>query len=380
MANTTQRPHSFDHSTADQPDPDIFSDSHALDEPTGHIRGDDASTIRADSSASRTLRTGPALGQQRTDSQRMSMRRSIASQRSNVRSSIVSPVGDDFALRPFHRTGSELERVPSTAAHSIRSVSTITIPRAQSPYQGATGPSQPYGMYHQDVSLSRTASVATSSTARRPERLYSGPGGPSQPYGLYSQNTLPEDNPTTEVDITLQGPSDEYRRRQGPDGDDADDLIGPDGYTEQLPPYTRYPNGIPPKGEYPADSSTDTPPYMQQRASLLGPNRRREPVEQEAAPISQSPILTNPFDDSQQLTPPSTDAGSDKEASSFKERVKKKSTRKVCWGLMPCWLVIALVITLCLAVLLGGVIGGAVAHHSNVKPPKPTDTYVPAAA
>lgn len=33
-----------------------------------------------------------------------------------------------------------------------------------------------------------------------------------------------------------------YRRQLGPDGEEAGDLIGPLGHTEELPPYTRYPH------------------------------------------------------------------------------------------------------------------------------------------
>ncbi|EHK96852.1 hypothetical protein M7I_7393 [Glarea lozoyensis 74030] len=69
--------------------------------------------------------------------------------------------------------------------------------RPESPYRGPTGPSHPYQMYPQESRLARTASMATTSTAPITERSYAGPSGPTHPY---------------------------------------------DGHTEELPPYTQYPD------------------------------------------------------------------------------------------------------------------------------------------
>lgn len=123
--------------------------------------------------------------------------------------------------------------------------STVYYPR-DGPYQGPSVPSHPYQMYPQNVRPSRTMSTATTSTAPLSESSYSGPRGPSHPYALYPQS----DGVGVEVDAAQTAPiplgfhglPDQYRRRTGPEGDDVADIIGPDGHTEQLPPYTRYPD------------------------------------------------------------------------------------------------------------------------------------------
>ncbi|KAK4111306.1 hypothetical protein N656DRAFT_697563, partial [Canariomyces notabilis] len=115
---------------------------------------------------------------------------------------------------------------------------------SESPYQGPSGPSHPYQMYPQNVRLARTLSTTTASTLPLSESSYSGPRGPSHPYALYPQNGGIEANALQAAAIPLgfHGLPDQYRRRMGPDGDDVDDMIGPDGHTEQLPPYSRYPD------------------------------------------------------------------------------------------------------------------------------------------
>lgn len=262
---------------------------------------------------------------------------------------------------------SELSNVPSTAQRSSRTISTFGFPRSQSPYQGATGPSHPYGMYPQDIGLTRTPSMATTSTVRRPERSYSGPSGPTQPYGMYSQHTVPEDYLNTVAGLAppnvagFPGRGQDYQRRLGPDGEDADDLIGPDGYTEQLPPYSRYANGVPPKyssGIASLRRSAPQPP-------ILLPQDSQETL---PSPQARDGVgMVNPFNDSTaQLSSTSNIAElastPKDEGGHFKERVKEKSRTKVCCGLVPCWLFGVIILVVCLAVFLGGIIGGVVAH------------------
>lgn len=237
--------------------PDIFSDDFAL-EPLGPI--DDNPTASADDQnahghdAILSSRRQSQSAQPATDSPPASIRQSRGSL-NNGRGSISSRSENrisQFSTVPRSVTSiSDSGNTASTQHRSVRTISTFGSPRAQSPYQGATGPSQPYGMYSQDIGLARNASNATTSTIRRPERAYSGPSGPTQPYGLYAQNTVPEDDAALVAGLAppvisgLNGPPHSYQRRLGPDGEDADDLIGPDGYTEQLPPYSRYANVCP---------------------------------------------------------------------------------------------------------------------------------------
>jgi hypothetical protein len=167
-------------------------------------------------------------------------------------SSITKPRGlDSFALRHDGAMGPSLQRVSTVTSNAVptrsSSVSTdLPYIRAESPYRGPAGPSHPYQMYPQESRLARTASVATTSTVQVPDRPYNGPGGPTHPYGMYPQNTLPEGEvataPMVAVPVGFPGLQNDYQRRLGPDGEEIADIIGPDGHTEQLPPYTQYPD------------------------------------------------------------------------------------------------------------------------------------------
>ena len=103
-------------------------------------------------------------------------------------------------------------------------------------------------MYPQNVGVTRTLSGVTASATAQSESSYTGPRGPAFPYGMYPQNTSteaaasPGTAPTSAIPVGFPGMADNYQRRIGPDGEDVADMIGPDGHTEQLPPYSRYPD------------------------------------------------------------------------------------------------------------------------------------------
>ncbi|KAL2015930.1 hypothetical protein VTK56DRAFT_4520 [Thermocarpiscus australiensis] len=152
------------------------------------------------------------------------------------------------AHMPEHSSSSRQES-PGLSRHASTSTESTTHVRAESPYQGPSVPSHPYQMYPQNVRPPRTMSMTTSSTAPMSEPSYAGPTGPSHPYGLYLQNggIEPSNLPTTAIPLgfaEFAGLPDQYQRRLGPDGEDVADIIGPDGHTEQLPPYTRYPEEV----------------------------------------------------------------------------------------------------------------------------------------
>ncbi|KAI9051261.1 hypothetical protein LZ554_005362 [Drepanopeziza brunnea f. sp. 'monogermtubi'] len=163
---------------------------------------------------------------------------------------------DSFALRHDGGMATDPRRISTLASNDFNaaptrssSVSTdMPYMRPESPYQGPSGPSHPYQMYPQESRLARTASIATTSTAAvmAPERPYNGPGGPTHPYGMYPQNTVPEAESVVDVmapvPVGFPGLNNNYQRRLGPEGEEMADIIGPDGHTEQLPPYTKYPD------------------------------------------------------------------------------------------------------------------------------------------
>lgn len=96
----------------------------------------------------------------------------------------------------------------------------------------------------------RTASIATTSTMpSQVERNYTGPSGPTHPYGMYPQGISMDDVGSNVllpqaplVPVGFPGSNDQYQRRLGPEGEEAGGMIGPDGHAEELPPYTQYPD------------------------------------------------------------------------------------------------------------------------------------------
>lgn len=272
---------------------------------------------------------------------------------------------------------------------STRTTSSFGFPRSQSPYQGPTGPSQPYAMYAQDT-VTRTPSTATTSTVRPPDRAYSGPNGPTQPYGMYPQGTVPDDDPFQDTAppnaIGFPGlAGHNYQRRLGPDGEDADDFLGPDGFTEQLPPYSRYANEIPPKSDSisagfvePSSNNAlanNTSPNP--RISIVPPVVRETPADTHTQPesdVRQSTVAVDPFSDvnaqpspsqassTSIIAPPSQDEKAERRGG-----LARKAQKRVCCGMMPCWLLAVMLLAISLAVLVGGIIGGALAHHHAAK-------------
>lgn len=133
----------------------------------------------------------------------------------------------------------------SSAAHaSEHASSSMPVVQGEEPYQGPSGPSFPYQLYPQNVRIARTLSGITTATAAPSESSYNGPRGPTFPYSLYPQSTMAGSGavPTSAIPVGFPGMADGYQRRLGPDGEDIADMIGPDGHTEQLPPYSRYPD------------------------------------------------------------------------------------------------------------------------------------------
>ncbi|KAI1430725.1 hypothetical protein GGR50DRAFT_683558 [Xylaria sp. CBS 124048] len=261
------------------------------------------------------------------------------------------------------------------------------------PYDGPTGPLHPYQMYPQDV-RARTLSSATSSTASVSGRSYNGPRHPAHPYGIYPQNVVcgddeSGDNSQRQVQVGFPGRSDPYRRRLGPDGEEAADMIGPDGHTEQLPPYTRYPQEpyglrIPDIG---AVESTPVPPLAHQNFGIPGAGG--------IGLATRNPEFAS-MEDLSRLT--SSDSRYSV-ASSFKSADHsingaalvtpnekgtgnwKQATRRKVWGCIPCWAVVLGVVVLCmLGVVVGTVIGTVIAPHFNKgqnKPPSLDPSSVP---
>lgn len=111
------------------------------------------------------------------------------------------------------------------------------MPRSDAPFDEESGPSHPYGMYPQGLSVSRSGSVATASSRR-----ISSLNGPTHPYGMYTQDISSDGIPSelgSHIPLGFSGLEQIHRRHFGGNGE-GEDLIDADGHIEQLPPYTRF--------------------------------------------------------------------------------------------------------------------------------------------
>ena len=259
------------------------------------------------------------------------------------------------------------------------------------------GPSHPYGMYPQDIGLGRSP---TTSTIRPPERSYVGPGGPTHPYGMYAQNTVPEGevDPVAGapiVPVGFPGLGQQYTRRLGPDGEDVDDIIGPDGHTEQLPAYTRYPNA---EGGQQRFVPGGLPPIMQESSPTLSGHASSPVLTDHGSPgfganrfspvIGGHTVLSGHSDPTYTRESINGSLSSDDNGNinlaaagaagngsgSFKEKWIEKSKKPTCCGKLPRWAMFLIVfLSLALAISLAGSLGKWISHKSSYDSgPKPT--------
>lgn len=244
--------------------------------------------------------------------------------------------------------------------------------QAEEPYDGPSGPSHPYQMYPQRAMSVSTISAGTPA----PDGPYTGSRGPAHPYGLYPQGA-----PTVDVahldniPVGFSGLPNAFPRRLGLAGDEAGSVAGSVAYSEQLPPYTRYPDGgVAPKATGPPQTAED-------------PSSQETRPRSAAQPISSSNITpipgaggiglatrdpefasTSSEPGSPQLSARSvTSDGSHGDintaaGAAAREKPTRKSwqqqARKKLWGVIPYWAVALLAVVLVLmGVILGAVIG-----------------------
>ena len=232
------------------------------------------------------------------------------------------------------------------------------MPRAMSPYTGQTGPSHPYAMYPQGTAIGRASSVSSTSTVRPVERSQITAPPPQHPYALYSQNTVPEEvldepnPPLTAIPLGFPGQEPAFQSRPAPRPDEVGDIVGPDGHTEQLPPYSRYPDGLPPKHEYP------------EHLGVAGAGDAAVPAAVPVSPdsgVSAQTLLAEQSNAAVPAAPRSVTAEEaavpDDPSGGFKEKIAQSSRRKLCCG-VPIWMFLLVGGVLILGGVIGGVIGG----------------------
>ncbi|KAI0112476.1 hypothetical protein GGR51DRAFT_568572 [Nemania sp. FL0031] len=288
------------------------------------------------------------------------------------------PTNDSFSFPSYN----VVERAPVRS--STLSNDSSLMP-AEIPYEGPSGPSHPYQMYPQDVRLARTASLATTSTAPISERSYNGPRRPAHPYGIYSQNVGTSDDSTSDrsaqagINVGFPGTGGgDYQRRLGPDGEEAADLIGPDGHTEQLPPYTRYPTeayaqkalGVtvaqPTAAVLPMQQSLEIPGAGGIGLATRNPEfASTEDLNRLNSPQSRRSIRSFTSEASHHsINTAALAVTNEKGTSNWKIAARRK-----VWGVVPCWaLVLGVIVLVLLGVVIGTVIGTVIAPQLRKGP------------
>ncbi|KAJ4377647.1 hypothetical protein N0V83_000475 [Neocucurbitaria cava] len=286
-----------------------------------------------------------------------------------------------------------------------------TTSNSENPFE--TGPSHPYGMYPQHT-VARPSSIATTSTERQPHRSMS-LQRPTHPYAMYSQSGIADEEPPEEparpavppiqtaIPVGFPGLNNGYHRVLGPDGEEQD-IIGPDGHTEQLPPYSRFPEEGPTKASLAAEASASrvlpapiqvadaedpftTPvspvsplsvhsfsapalpsaPLLPSVTPARLPPQRPETQTGHAAPVSSTQANTVPAEPSD-----SSSASLLTRETSYSEKAEPTEVRsswrkRKLWGKIPMGVaVFVLILMLVFAVALGAAIGTVVAKkHGN---------------
>jgi hypothetical protein len=354
-----ERRNSHISTTYSEAESDIFSDEHALDsfavadgyQPSTFSQNLSPHHLPSRSNSKRSISQQPAVLTS-PDVQKKKIPNNV--QALGPRNSFSLRHDAQFSDPPRRMTSvsSISAYTEASTSRPFSALSRMSLSRPQSTYAGSSAPSHPYGMYPQDTSINRTSSTSTYRPS--PERAYTGPDRPTHPYGMYPQNTVNEaelDPLASSTDIAsvgFPGLRQQYARRLGPDGEEADDIIGPDGHSEQLPPYTRYP---------------DAGPLPRKQTSL----------QPEATPMLPSPVETPQASTSgvsvtDALLVPARSEEATRE--SFERRTEKnwaqKSKRRTCFGTLPVWVVVILIfILVALAAALGGVIGSSLSRRGR---------------
>lgn len=310
---------------------------------------------------------------------------------------------------------------PSLTQRSQSTSSRFSMPpRALSPYTGATGPSHPYAMYPQ-VGVSRSPSVTTTSTVRPMDRPLGDANAPQHPYAMYSQNVVleegmdgidaPLDTPidSTPIDppvipLGFPGLNQAYQRPPGRADDDVGDLIGPDGHTEQLPPYSRYPDGggpkvvedgyesvsdpgVPREAQQPNEAQQGTQPILNASSGALALAPEQQGASQRGSGtgngngsgIGNGNGNGNGSEIGRNESPPlATGAAAAAPVSgvmAFEEKLKSKGKKTACCGL-PVWTLVLVIAVMVVAASIGGAIGGVLGarkaeNNENAKPNGP---------
>jgi hypothetical protein len=217
-------------------------------------------------------------------------------------------------------------------------------------------------MYPQNTTLARSSSGTTTSTVRQPHRAFS-TQRPTHPYASYAQN-VPEDedeehiSPAPIIPVGFPGLNTGYHRQIGPDGEEQD-IIGPDGHTEQLPPYTRYPEEGPMKQSLAVEPSPSPANIPGSQDVLVSPS---------ASSTQQARAVPTVIPMSQSSGDSSNGESGITEKSWRRTSWRDLGKKRVLWNKIPLWaLLMFLALVLVFAVILGAAIGSFAAREKMQK-------------
>jgi len=293
----------------------------------------------------------------------------------------------DVAERP---TSLEFDPDEGLSQRSYSVASSRIYARSHSPRFGIGGPSHPYTMHHQGItpqSPGRTIAASPTSTPNIQQTWPATQQGPQHPYNLYHQGVSDDiDFNGDESDdeeriqnpflVGMPGREQTFTRRRGPDGEDQD-IIGPDGHTEQLPPYSRYPDEGP--GEGP-EKMPLLPAALHSRAPVAGTDPTMPLMHTALLPTPAAPQPQSMTDESALAANAEAEADSagsanrglitgrcKEEPKSWRQKSwKEKKSTKFCG--IPFWVYLSVGCTLLfLFAILSGVVGGFVAGDLNAQ-------------
>lgn len=258
------------------------------------------------------------------------------------------------------QTTSTVQYAPGIAHRLSTASSARAFARTASPVHGTTGPSHPYSMYPQDTNVARNPSTSTTTSTIRAAQSTAVPSqGPAHPYSMYPQNVseldvadsaIATNHAQTIIPVGFPGRTQVFVRTRGP-ADEEQDIIGVDGHSEQLPPYSEYPeDGVPKPIVLPIAMQTATPPS--------GTHVLMPLMQQQHQPESMSDqAAAHGFAEMQQLN--STDSYStSSENKSWKEKTWKEKRKTRFCGIPFWWILLSLCVLAFIAIVLGASIGG----------------------
>jgi len=384
-----------DNMEAAREDRDVFDDEHEVDDFDGVVDGFRPSDHDRDAGDDEAEEEGEEGEEEEEPVRTVS---------AHVASGAVSPVasgrpsrssmrkGGVAAENPFASPDDGEEQIPILAfepdfpGRSMSLASSHQFARTGSVRFG-DGPSHPYGMYPQGT-MPRSPSIATQSTARVAHRHSNSlrRNGPQHPYALYPQGVSEdididddeEDDdmaPNNPVPVGFPGLGQSYQRRLGPDGEEQD-IVGMYGHTEQLPPYSRYPEDGPEKVPLLAP---EAPSALHSRAPVAGSDPTMD--------LMHTHIQPQPTQHPQSMTDASNLRAGRPHSMASMERMhsnspedsvlsnkswKEKSwqeKRKTKFCGVPFWLILLAAFVLgFIAAVIGGVLGGFFSrwkHHAK---------------